>query len=79
MIYNNGNTGFIFRYIGVHQTPIPKIPILLKKYLDSFIITVLANDIFYALITKMVLMARPKSESIYLMKFMKFCTHILDT
>ncbi len=79
MIYNNTNTGFIFRYIGVHQTPIPKIPILLKKYLDSFIITVLAKDIFHAMITKMGFTAGPKSESIYLMKFMKFCTYILDT
>jgi len=31
MIYNNTNTGFMFRYIGVHHTPIPKIPILLKE------------------------------------------------
>jgi len=46
-------TGFIFRNIGVHQTPIPKIPILLKKYLGSFIIIVLAKDIFHAMITKM--------------------------
>ena len=72
MIYNNTNTGFIFRYIGVLQTPIP-------GYLDSYIITVLCKDIFHAMITKIGFTAHPKSESIYLMNFMKFCTHILDT
>ncbi len=62
LVIFNIKTGLIFRYIGVHQTPIPKIPILVKKYLDSFIITVLAKDIFYAMITKMGLTAGPKSE-----------------
>src|SRR6218665_3283983 len=51
----------------------------LKKDLDNFIITVLAKDIFHAMMTKMGFTAGPKSESIYLMKSMKFCTHILDT
>ena len=69
MIYNNANTGFILRYNGVLQAPIP-------GYLDSFIITVLCKDIFQAIIAKIVFTTRPKSESIYLMKF---CTHILDT
>ena len=37
----------------------------LKKDLDSFIITMLAKDIFHAMITKMGFTAGPKSESIY--------------
>ena len=58
MIYNNINTGFILRYNGVHQTPIP-------GYLDSFIITVLCKDIFDARIAKIGFTAYPKSEIIY--------------
>jgi len=72
MIYNNTNTGLILRYNGIHQTPIP-------GYLESFIITVCCKDIFHAMIKKIGFTAHPKSESIYLMKFMKFCTQILDT
>ena len=53
--------------------------VIRHQYLDSFIITVLCKDIFHAMIVKMGFMAHPKSESIYLMKFMKFCTYILDT
>jgi|SRR6218665_549487 len=60
------------RYNGVHQTPTP-------RYLDSFIITVLCKDIFHAMITKIGFMAHPRSESIYLMKFIKSCTQIVDT
>jgi len=37
MIYNNTNTVFILRYIGVHQTH--------SQHLISFIITVLYKDI----------------------------------
>jgi len=56
MIYNSSNTGFIFRYIGGQQIPIP-------GCLDSFLITMLCKDIFHAMIMKMRLMAHPKSES----------------
>ena len=78
MIYNNTKL-VLYLGIGVHQTPIPKIPIFFKIYLDSFIITVLKKSIFYAMIIRLGFTAGSKSESIYLMKFMKFCTHILDT
>jgi len=55
MIYNNINTGFIFRYIGRHQTPIPGCQ-------DSLIITVHCKDIFHAMIVKMGFTAHPRSE-----------------
>ena len=67
MIYNNTTTSFILRYIGA------------QPYLISFIITVLTNDIFHAMFTKMEFKVRPAMKNLYLMKFMKICTCILDT
>jgi len=51
MVYNKTNTGFILRYIGVHQT--------YSQYLISFIITVLTKDMFHAMIAKIEFKVRP--------------------
>jgi len=71
IIYNNSYNGFILRYISAHQA--------YSEYLISFIITVFSKDIFLAMIVKVGFTACPKSESEYLLKFMKMCTYILDT